>query len=78
VPLVIFLCDVMVESVADPYLWSTFLTASAFFAVGAAKSRFVEQLWHRSGFETLWVGSIAAIVAYVVGYLLRYLVDVAA
>ena len=78
VPLFIFLYDVLVGSVAHPYFWSTFLTGGAFFAVGATKSRFVEQSWYRSGIETLGVGGIAAIVAYVVGYLLRYLVDVAA
>ncbi len=47
-----------------PFVWSTALTAAAFFAVGSAKSRFVEQKWYWSGAETLLVGGGAAVLAY--------------
>jgi len=50
---------------------STVMTAAAFFLVGTAKSWFVNQKWYWSGFETLFVGGIAASLAYVVGLLLK-------
>ncbi len=57
------------------YLVSTVVTACAFFAVGATKSIFVEQKWYRSGFETLLIGGSAALIAFIVGVLLKGLVS---
>lgn len=51
--------------------WSSALTGTAFFAVGAWKSRFVLQNWLVSGLETLALGGGAAAVAYLVGAALK-------
>ncbi len=67
IPLLSFLASLVGIEVANPYIWSAALTLSAFFGVGALKSRFVEQEWRWAGIETLAVGGAAALLAYVVG-----------
>lgn len=49
-------------------------TLLALFLVGTVKSRFTKQSWIISGLTTMFIGGIAASIAYVVGYLLRNLV----
>ena len=56
------------------YFASTVITGIAFFLVGTTKSIFVEQRWYWSGLETLFVGGIAALLAYAVGMMLRGIV----
>jgi vacuolar iron transporter family protein len=71
IPLLAFIADhVRPGSLAKPFIWSAVLTGLAFFAVGALKSRLVDQAWWRSGAETLGLGSLAAGVAYVIGAVL--------
>ena len=72
IPLVAFIIDLVNPSIiGDPFLLSCLLTGLAFFAVGAMKSRYVEQHWALSGFETLGIGALAAGMAYGIGLLLR-------
>ncbi len=71
IPLLPFLGTlVSVDLTSQPYAVSTLLTGVAFFLVGAAKSRFVDHHWFYSGMETLFVGGLAAGLAYVCGGLL--------
>jgi VIT1/CCC1 family predicted Fe2+/Mn2+ transporter len=75
IPLLPFILNfVTPNAIGNPFVWSTLLTAGAFFGVGAAKSRFVEQSWLWSGLETLLVGGAAAGIAFFVGKLLGGLV----
>lgn len=57
------------------FVLSAILTGGAFFVVGAAKSRFVGELWWRSGLITLLMGGAAAGIAYGIGLSLRGLVS---
>jgi VIT1/CCC1 family predicted Fe2+/Mn2+ transporter len=54
-----------------PFLLSSLVTGLAFFAIGAAKGRFVEEHWLWSGLETAAVGGAAATLAYLAGVLLK-------
>jgi len=51
--------------------WSIAMTGLAFFLVGALKGRFVEERWYISGLITLFVGGMAAVLAYLVGMVLH-------
>ncbi len=71
-PLIAFLIEyARPGSIGHPFLVSTATTATAFFAVGAAKGRFVDHRWFVSGLETLAVGGAAAGLAYLAGVLLK-------
>jgi vacuolar iron transporter family protein len=71
-PLLVFVYDLAAPGdVDDPFAWSAIMTGIAFLVVGAMKSRFVDQPWWRSALETLAVGSIAAVLAYVAGSVLE-------
>ncbi len=75
VPLMPFLGRILLGwELPAPYAWSTVMTGTAFFAVGAAKSRFVDQPWYWSGAETFVVGGGAAALAYACGVLLKSVV----
>jgi len=60
---------------ADQFTLSLGITMAALFSVGAARSLVTRRPWWRGGFEILAVGGLAAACAYVVGYLLRGLLE---
>jgi len=53
------------------FQFSAIITAIAFAAIGVAKGVVVKHSVVRSGLETLFVGGIAAVLAYLAGYWLR-------
>jgi VIT1/CCC1 family predicted Fe2+/Mn2+ transporter len=54
---------------------SSVLTGATFFLIGSLKSRWSTSSWLRSALETLFVGALAAILAFAVGILLKGIVE---
>ena len=59
---------------SSSFLLSCVMTAATFFLIGSFKSRWSTTGWLRSGLETLTVGALAAMLAYLVGVLLKEVV----
>ncbi len=67
-PLLPFAIDVIPNvTIPSTFACSAVLGGIAFFFIGVAKARFVEHSIWRSGLETLAIGGIAAVLAYIVG-----------
>ncbi|WP_171235328.1 VIT1/CCC1 transporter family protein [Ruegeria sp. HKCCA6837] len=64
IPLLPFLA-----SIPNAFAMSAWMTMGVFFAIGALKSRWSLAPWWRSGMETLLIGGLAALIAYLVGSL---------
>ena len=76
IPLAVFILDAIGVSIGDGLFFaSAVATGITFFVVGAIKGRLVERPWWRDGMETLAMGGAAAAVAFLVGWLLRGLVE---
>ncbi len=76
IPLIAYLIDIYDSTIlGNPFWPACLLTGIAFFAIGALKSRYVDQHWILGGLETLGVGTLAACMAYTIGLLLRPLAE---
>lgn len=56
------------------FIYASLFTAFALFGIGAARSAFIEKPWLSAGFEMLFVGGLAAIVAYLVGFIIKQVI----
>lgn len=74
IPLVPYLIQWAGVSMDHTFGISAACTVVAFGAIGAFKSRFVDQPAWSASLETIGIGGAAAVLAYVVGFLLRGLV----
>jgi vacuolar iron transporter family protein len=73
-PFMIMYATGAIATAIDAFVYSSVFTGIAFFTIGAVKGRILQSCIIRSGAGTLAVGSIAAVVAFVVGYLLNQLI----
>ena len=76
VPLIPFLAFFVlgINANSEAFYYSVIATGAAFFIVGLVKGRIVQKSLLRSGLYTLIIGTTAASVAYIVGYLLNLVI----
>jgi VIT1/CCC1 family predicted Fe2+/Mn2+ transporter len=74
IPFMIFMI-IGIELNSEAFTYSIVSVCAAFFLVGMVKGKIVKKSIFRSGINTLIIGGIAAIVAYVVGYGLNFLIS---
>ena len=70
VPLLPFVISIF-SQIPHMYWMSAGFTFSAFFLLGFFKGHFLRQKKYVTGLETLFLGGGAALIAYLVGYLLQ-------
>ena len=77
IPLIPFMIFMImgIELNSEAFTYSIVSVCVAFFLVGMIKGKIVKKSVLRSGVNTLIIGGIAAIVAYVVGYGLNFLIS---
>lgn len=71
VPLVPYL---LFASGDNTFLYASIFTAIALFGIGAARSVYMERSWVSAGLEMLFIGGLAAGVAYGIGFGIRSLI----
>lgn len=75
IPLLSFVVALVVPQLEGmAFKLSVAFTMGALFLIGALKTVVIPQSWIKAGAETLVMGGLAAIVAYIVGFLLRGLI----
>lgn len=72
IPLLAYVLAYFVPDISGrTFEFSVVLTSVALFIVGSIKARVVDKEWYAAGAETFLIGGMAAVIAYLVGYLLR-------
>ena len=74
IPFMVFMA-IGIELNSEAFVYSIASVLAAFFLVGMIKGKIVKKSMMRSGINTLIIGGIAAVVAYMVGYGLNFLVS---
>jgi VIT1/CCC1 family predicted Fe2+/Mn2+ transporter len=54
----------------NTFLYASIFTGIALFSVGAARSIYIERSWLMAGLEMFFIGGIAALVAYGIGFVI--------
>jgi len=77
IPLIPFMIFIIIgiEVNSEAFVYSTVSVLAAFFLVGMIKGKIVKKSMLYSGINTLIIGGIAAVVAYLVGYGLNFLIS---
>lgn len=62
-------------SISNAFFYSVLATASSFFLIGSIRGKVVRKPVMISGFNTLLIGGVAAVVSYCIGYALSVIID---
>lgn len=74
IPLSVYVWDYLGDFPGNLFFWSCILTSAGFIAIGFLKTYVTESSILKGIFETLILGAIAAVVAYVVGDILESII----
>lgn len=74
IPLLIYVIDSFDPLSINLFLWTSILTAFGFIFIGALKSKVTMSHVGKGIFETLFLGGVAAVVAFYVGDFLEHLI----
>jgi VIT1/CCC1 family predicted Fe2+/Mn2+ transporter len=74
IPFVIFIL-IGIDVTSEAFVYSIISVMASFFLVGMIKGKIIKKSKIKSGFYTLIIGGIAALVAYFIGYGLNFLVQ---
>ena len=61
-------------SISNAFFYSVLATASSFFLIGSIRGKVVRKPVMISGFNTLLIGGVAAVVSYCIGYALSMII----
>jgi VIT1/CCC1 family predicted Fe2+/Mn2+ transporter len=61
-------------SISNAFFYSVLATASSFFLIGSIRGKVVRKPVMISGFNTLLIGGVAAVVSYCIGYVLSMII----
>lgn len=76
IPLLFFVLSLFNSNLlSNAFLFSSILTGIAFLFVGSVKGFITKRYWVKSGLETLVIGAVVSLIAFLVGYFLRGLVN---
>jgi VIT1/CCC1 family predicted Fe2+/Mn2+ transporter len=77
IPLIPFLIFIIIgiDPNSDAFTYSIIFVVSAFFLVGMIKGKIVKKSKIKSGLYTLIIGGVAALIAYLIGYGLNFLIQ---
>lgn len=65
---------VLGSDVSNLFVWASVFTAAALFLIGSLRTSYSDKSWYAGGLEMLLAGGAAAVIAYIIGALLRSLV----
>ena len=76
IPLISFLLAIFIPTINNnKFIYSIILTVIAFLIIGYYKGKISEKNKTKSAIETIIIGGIAAVIAFIVGYLLKGLIS---